>query len=143
MCQQGKKITFCTCSAPPDGKKVPYIKSAKQNKRRGEGSLKQYEWKLSRFKSEGFFGMDGLMIMPADALDHDITSNSILYVLNNENAFDFGYVPAEGDAFEIHLRNSQDYLSFIFKEGEWVNDCYNVFYSKLTVINKGKVNIEG
>jgi hypothetical protein len=58
--------------------------------------------------------------------------------------FNFEYQPIEGDNLEIYNPEiyNEKYLSFIFRNGNWVADFYNGFGDKTEKINYGKVIVE-
>lgn len=96
-------------------------------------------------------GMMGEMILPVDQLDKDLTAHFLIKQLNSRNIFDFDYSPTDGDNLEIREEyiykkvkgeprpDLYNYLSFIFRNGTWIEDVYDVFNDKIKGFKKGKI----
>lgn len=82
-----------------------------------------YIWKLSRHirsKEERPQFVGGVKII-ADNLNNGITTSIIINKLNEENIFDFPYIPKEKDTLVISYKkeNYNMSLSLIFLNGKW------------------------
>ena len=160
MCQPNFNIQFCTCSATEkkEPEKIIHNKNSRRFKKkfdRDEYIQKKFTWHLSKYVETGYFGMDGMMLMPDEKLTNELTAEFLLDELNsNLNLFDFDYLPSEGDCLtvrpeyvypEMKGRNRpsmMQYLSFIFRNDKWIQDIYNAFYDITEEIAQGIVKID-
>lgn len=149
MCKSNLQIQFCSCELnkskerkiEPELEKVAYHQ-------------KQFIWSLKKYVGKKHTGMLGQMVMPVEGLNEDLTADYLLWQLNNKNLFDFEYTLAEGDHLEVrqdyvfsyvtgHARPElYEYLSFIFQNGKWKEDVYDIFSNKTKKFKKGFLKIE-
>lgn len=140
MCDTGKEIKLCTCMPNGIVKVVHHKKSRKfKNKQRDV-----YTWTLYKYVEYANCGMDGMVILPKDILTENLTTEIMLIELNNKNCFDFDYEPNEGDNLKILSpeKYTREHLSFIFRDGKWIDDFYFGFGYEIKKINFGKVTFE-
>lgn len=139
MCETGKEIKLCTCVPNGMNRIVHNKKSRRFKKFRNE-----FTWKLRKYVGDSNCMMDGMIIFPLDALSEDLTNEKMLTDLNHRNCFDFDYKPNEGDNLEIYTphRYEREYLSFIFRNEEWIADYYDGFRDETEKINYGIVYFE-
>lgn len=93
----------------------------------------------------------GDMILPLESLEENFTSESILQQLHSGNRFDFEYAPSEGDNLEIRKEYLYKrikgiprpvlygYMSFIYRNGKWEEEVYDVFSDKIRKFKMGIV----
>jgi hypothetical protein len=140
MCEIGKEIKLCTCFPATMSKIVHHKNSRKlKNKARNE-----FTWTLKKYIGDIHFPMEGMITFPLDALSDDLTTEKMLVDLNARNCFDFDYLPKDGDYLQIFAphRYEREFLSFIYREGEWKADYYDSFRDETEKINYGKVTFE-
>lgn len=139
MCEIGKEMKLCTCVPNGIDAIVHHKKSRKFKKFRND-----FSWKLLKYVGDSSCMMDGMIIFPLDSLSKDLTNEKMLLDLNSRNCFDFDYQPQEGDNLLILAphKYEQEFLSFIFRNEEWVADYYNGFRDETKKINYGTVNFE-
>lgn len=152
MCKTNFEIHFCTCASIQQ-QPLPYKEKGIERKK-SECEKTQYIWTLHRYLGEKESWMLGEIRMPVDQLDREITTAYLIQELNSKKVFDFDYSPAQGDNLLIrkeyvykkekaHSRpDLWDFLSFIFRNGKWEADFYDVFTDKTRRINKGKIRID-
>ena len=148
MCQPNSNLHFCTCASVS---KKPLSKGDNEEVDISEYDKTRFIWTLYKFLGEKDDLMMGDMILPVESMGEGLTSDFILQQLNSKKLFDFEYSPSEGDNLEIrkeylyksfrgqHRPDLYDYLSFIYRKGEWVEDYYDFFTDKKRPIKKGKV----
>lgn len=139
MCETGKEIKLCTCV--PDGiDKIVHNKKS----RRFKEFRNSFTWALEKYVGDSTCMMDGMIIFPIEALSDALTTEKMLVDLNNRNCFDFDYQPNEGDYLQIFTphRYEQEFLSFIYRNQEWIADYYNGFRDETEKINYGIVRFE-
>ena len=92
MCEQGNKIRFCTCDVRD--LKVPY-------------------WRLFRPTNDYMKPMVvGIFLPPEDCSESENEEKlpaleaSVRTALDSGKAFDFEYIPEDGDLFELHTEDS-------------------------------------
>ncbi len=136
MCETGKEIKLCTC-VPNGMNRIVHNKKSRRFKK----LPKEFTWKLRKYVGFSNCMMDGMIIFPIDILSEDLTTEKMLMDLNNRNCFDFDYQPNEGDNLQIFTpeKYSIQFLSFIYRNGEWIADYYNGFRDATEKINHGKV----
>ncbi|MFL9833093.1 hypothetical protein [Chryseobacterium terrae] len=149
MCDFTKGIRLCTC----DGEKIKYRKPDNYKKVRGQLVKIQnrkndnipliYIWHLWRFKGINTeCEMLGHYLFPNDDIGNGLNAEWIALNLNVENCFDFNYSPTEGDCLYITQNvEMSPYISFIFKNGEWIADHYDPFSDITELVSSGKITI--
>lgn len=147
MCDITSGIKLCTCN----GEKIKYRKSDTYKQVRGKlikiPNKKNdeipiiYIWHLWKFiGSDSESAILGQYIFPTDDIGNGLNAEWIALNLNVENCFDFEYIPCEGDNLYITTNiEMSDYISFIFKNKEWIVDHYNPFYDTVKLLLSGKV----
>jgi hypothetical protein len=146
MCDFTKGIRLCKCNSETiryrdqDRYRIIRGESVKYESKRNAKIPLIYVWRLYRYAGKTFSSEIGRYLVPSDNIGNGLDEEWIQLNLNYENCFDFDYVPQEGDNLEI-AQNVKDsrYLSFIFKNGEWVADNYDPFQHDRTRITRGKV----
>lgn len=152
MCKSNQEIHLCSCSS---------IKKEIFPKPFGdiENNRSEYEkthiiWKLFHYIGNKESGMMGQMIMPVDSLNNNLSASFLLEKINSKNIFDFEYKPSEGDNLIIRCeyiyRNIKktsrpelyDFMSFIFQEGKWKEEVYDVFNDKTKRFRSGLIKFE-
>jgi len=86
--------------------------------------------------------LNGMHRLAEDRLAENLSAAAILKVLNTQQCFDFDYIPSEGDNLVIHNppRYIEGFISFIYKNAQWVPGDYNSFRDQLEVFHYGKFN---
>lgn len=147
MCDFNNGIKLCTC----DGDKIKYKKQDLYKKVKGKlvkiPNKKNdaipliYIWHLYKYSGKDEVNMMiGQYIFPNNDLGNGLNAEWILLNLNIENCFDFDYTPNEGDNLIIRQNvEFSPYISFIFKNGEWVKDHYDPFSDITECILDGKL----
>jgi hypothetical protein len=104
MCKQNNEIKFCTCI----GENIDIAKD-------------KYIWTLNKFL--GSKGIKGKILKPIEDFGNGITIEIVLDKINNENIFDFEYIPEEKDCLTINIkgetRSEYKYFSLLFENGKW------------------------
>ncbi|PIF34277.1 hypothetical protein CLU81_4915 [Flavobacterium sp. 9] len=139
MCETGKEIKLCTCV--PDGiDKIVHNK----NSRRFKKNRNEFAWTLRKYVGDSKCTMDGRIIFPLDVLSEALTTEKMLEDLNNRNCFDFDYQPNEGDNLQIFTphRYGREFLSFIYRNEQWIADYYDDLKDETEKINYGIVSFE-
>lgn len=151
MCKTNSEIHFCTC-ASISKKQLPIRNDREVDK--AEYEKTHYIWTLYKYLGEKDSLMMGDMILPVESLDEELTSEYILNQLNSKNRFDFQYAPSEGDNLQIRKeyvyksikriprQDLYDYISFIYRNGQWKEEFYDVFSDKTRQIKRGKVQFK-
>lgn len=136
MCETGKEIKLCTC-VPNGMNRIVHNK----NSRRFKNLPKEFTWTLRKYVGDSDCMMDGMITFPLDMISEDLTTEKMLVDLNNRNCFDFDYKPNEGDNLQIFTpeKYSRQFLSFIYRNDEWIADFYDGFRYETEKINHGKV----
>ena len=127
MCNVTEEFRFCTCL---EGKG-------------GTGSeMPDYKWYLTRFIEIDENGPMGSIVAPSRDMGEGLTLQTVLGILNGDHAFDFAYSPAEDDCLRI-TRSAKDsyyqYMSLLYKNGQWEEGMNPPFTAKLEEIAKGDV----
>ncbi|WP_300486006.1 hypothetical protein [Flavobacterium sp.] len=147
MCDFTKGIKLCSCESGTIKfrEKEVYKKSGDQlipvkNKKNDTIPL-IYIWQLFRFVEEyKDCAMLGRYITPSDSIGNGLDAEWIALNLNCENCFDFDYTPQEGDNLFIQQNVILGpYISFIFKNGEWIIDHHDPFSIVIESVKKGVV----
>lgn len=151
MCKPDSKFHFCTCgSLKQEIFPVPDSGIIDQ----AEYKKTQFIWRLYKYmgKKDGF--MLGEMILPVEDLGDQLTSRELITRLNISNLFDFDYTSSKGDNLQIckeyiykKIKGYQrpelyDFLSFIYKNGKWQEDYYDVFSDRIRRFNMGIIETE-
>jgi hypothetical protein len=151
MCDFSNGMKFCTCT---EGE-IKYREREFYRKVKGElvriPSKKNdniplvYLWRLYRYvgKCEGD-AILGHFVMPSEDIGNGLNAEWIALNLNVENCFDFEYTPSEGDNLVIAQNvELSPYISFIFENGEWVEEFCDMFSVIMEFISEGKVKEVG
>ena len=118
MCKTGNKIKLCTCLAGNDINTIIHHKQSKRHvKKKLEGTLGGIMWTLYRgYTTQNI--LDGLIKMPSNTLSGVLTDTELEARLNEEeNCFDFEYIPQEGDYLNVY--HKQDYIPYYYIGGKW------------------------
>jgi hypothetical protein len=137
MCDFDKGFILCTCE-----EKKPIIHNKKSRRYKGQKDQLPtiYRWYLSSFTEYYDSIMEGIYKFPVADIGKGLTEEWVLLHLNAGNCFDFEYTPQEGDNLIIKSpAEYYQYLSFIFKSGQWQADHYNAFNTILSLIKNGEV----
>lgn len=149
MCKTDFNFHFCTCASI---QKKPFLATGDGVVDMEEYIKTHYIWTLYKYVGEEESLMMGSMIMPVERLNDDLTAESLTRQLNEKNLFDFDYKPSEGDNLQIreeYIYKSMkgkfrpdlyDYMSFIFRNGKWVEEVYDVFTDKIRKFKTGKLD---
>lgn len=144
MCDYNNGIKFCSC----DNEKIKFREPRVFIKKKGKMVEKEknfeipleYIWTLFRFHGTKKVTEMGRYIMPIDDLGNGLNAEWISLNLNCENCFDFDYQPKEGDNLKIHQNVIlSPYISFIFKNDEWIIDHHNPFSTRISQIKEGRI----
>jgi len=136
MCKQDFKIHFCSCEKKEEQEKeIIHNKNSRRFKRtfnKDEYLKKKFIWYLFEYVGSVEFSLIGLILPPEEKLTEEITSEYLLYELNNNSElFDFDYLPNEGDSIVVRSEyiNKEikgkkrphlfEHLSFIYKKEKW------------------------
>lgn len=147
MCDFSKGFKLCSCGNEPIRfREQEFYRKVKgelvriQNKKNKEIPL-IYIWRLSRFiEKYKDSTLIGRYILPSDDIGKGLNAEWILLNLNIENCFDFDYIPNEGDNLKISSNEYYSpYISFIFKNNEWVLDHYDPFEEEIKDFAQGLV----
>lgn len=147
MCKYGEKIRFCSCTREKIKYKDPNsinVNKVTQGNRKislEEDPLLMFVWQLLRYDGEHVnTELEGEYLPPVNDIGNGLNSAWIELNLNTENCFDFDYTPIEGDNLIIrHSSIGYDYLSFIYKAGQWHIKHYNPLTNSTHLIDSGKV----
>lgn len=116
-------------------------------------TLDVFGWTLDQYLGEEWIGMDGMIYMPENKLTDELTEDFFLKELNENECFDFEYIPSEGDNLIFQLKYIFDrkgrrkkntrmgFISFIFKGEKWTISSYNCFYDKTERMKEGVVKV--
>lgn len=146
MCEISNKFILCTCLKDD----APSIGTAKKRlkhflKQSISSSKQEFTWTLYRYIGYKETEILGSLRMPNETLGNLLSNDYVLENINNRHCFDFDYEPNEGDNLQIEQHEHaefQDFLSFIFRNGEWQADSYYTFTEKIRAFNLGKVQVE-
>lgn len=129
MCDFDKGFILCTCNDDND-----YF--VDQNKNETSTS---YTWIL--FKSINHIEPTerGRYVMPSSDIENGLTNEFVFEQLNARHCFDFEYNPSEGDNLFIKKGNIAPYLSFIFKDGIWIDGRTVDFHTEFDAVFEGKL----
>ncbi|MBL7733538.1 MAG: hypothetical protein JNM88_20380 [Chitinophagaceae bacterium] len=81
---------------------------------------------------------------PSEDLDNEITTASLLHILNNESPFDFTYTPTERDTLHVSISTVKvrhKYFSLIFRGGKWAEGGNPVLTSRIQTLANGIIEI--
>jgi hypothetical protein len=130
---------------------VIHNKKARNNKNNPNIIQHDWYWTLHRFvgKIEDSWMEQIYSVSPKNSLSDQINSESVLLRLRNSDCFDFNYEPLEGDNLNIihesfeKVNNRKfhgiDYLSFVYRGGEWTKDFYDPEQDELKFIKTGNI----
>ena len=145
MCDFTKSIKFCTCGKNEiKFRKQEFYKKIKGELIKIENKSNEsipiiYIWRLFRHVREKKDLYEiGKYIVPSNDIGKGLNAEWVALNLNVENCFDFDYTPREGDNLFIQ-RNEilGKYISFIFKNKEWVIDHYDPFSDEIKHVQDG------
>ena len=139
MCESINNIIFCSCMKDIPRNGILHNKNSRRNKVKIES---EFIWTLYKFEGTNDITLDGFINFPVDYINDSLTSDVIILDLNSRNCFDFEYVPNEGDNLIIKNRNSNKYLSFIYKNELWTSNFYNGLVDKISKINFGIIELK-
>jgi len=132
MCDFEKGFKLCTCA--PSGTQAPraiiHHKKSKRRKRHIDPDTlpREYIWVIFKHRKTIEPDEIGHYQMPRSNIGQGLTADWVLLNLNVENCFDFDYEPSEGDNLVIREPAPlSPRLSFIFRNGAWVEDHYDAF----------------
>ena len=146
MYKPNSQIKFCTCASTQKkswltiGDGVVDIEEYKKT---------HYIWTLYKYVGEKDDLMMGSVIMPVESLNDDLTAEDLTHQLNSTNPFDFDYKASKGDNLQIREEyiyksmkgkpraDLDDYMSFIFRNGKWAEEVYDVFADKIRKFKTG------
>ena len=142
MCDFSNGFVLCTCEN--EEKKTIHNKNSRKHK--NKETVVIYQWYLYDMVSVTGVIAVGIYKLPSDDLGHGLTKEWVLLHLNFANCFDFAYSPKEGDNLVIkkiqEKKQFPDFMSFIFKNGTWIEGEYDSI-SHITELTKtGKVKAE-
>lgn len=145
MCDFTKGIKLCTCNSDSIKFRKPELyKKVKGKLIRIKGKENDeipliYIWRLFRHvNKEKEWAELGRYMMPSDNIGKGLDAEWIALNLNVENCFDFEYIPQEGDNLFIQKNEILGkYISFIFKDNEWIIDHYDPFTTDVEHIKDG------
>jgi hypothetical protein len=146
MCNFENGIKLCTCSSENIKFREPNIFIRKKGKTIEKENSKnlniplEYIWILFKYDGIKKDKEMGRYMFPADDLGKGLNSEWIALNLNCENCFDFEYIPKEGDNLKIQKNTiMSSYLSFIYRNEEWVVDHHSPWRIKISKIKSGKI----
>lgn len=141
MCDFEKGFKLCSCKL-----EIPKIQKNKKSKKYKDIPVQKsdYRWVLSRLagirdETNDEFLIEGEYSMPSKDIGKGLDDEWIMLNLNLENCFDFEYCPMEGDSLSFFSNANFEYLSFIFKNGNWIIAHYDSFNMILKKIDEGIV----
>lgn len=145
MCDFTKGIKMCSC----DNTKIKFRQQEFYREIRGvpvkiENPKNNnipliYIWRLFRLiEHDPQSTIIGRYMFPEDDLGKGLNAEWIALNLNSENCFDFEYTPVEGDCIRIQQNVIlSPYISFLFKNSEWVIDHHSPFSTTLEHMGDG------
>ena len=148
MCDFNNGIKLCTCEDDKIKYRKPDLyrivnkdKIVKIPNKKNDDIPLIYVWHLYKYCGKDEVNMMmGHYILPSDDLGNGLNAEWISLNLNIENCFDFDYIPNEGDNLIIGQNvEMSPYISFIFKNGEWIIEQYNPFSDIKEHILEGKI----
>lgn len=100
----------------------------------------EYIWVLFKYKGLTKGIEMGRYNFPNDKIDERLNADWLALNLNTEHCFDFEYIPEEGDNLFIQYNmNLGPYISFIYRDKEWIIHHYSPFEVKTELVLKGRV----
>lgn len=147
MCDFTKGFKLCSC----ESEKIKFRKEEVYKKSGGKlipvKNKKNdtipliYIWQLFRMVVEyKNISMVGHYVLPTDTIGNGLDAEWIALNLNCENCFDFEYDPQEGDSLFIRQNVILGpYISFIYKEGQWIIDHFCPFEFQIKQIKEGLI----
>lgn len=137
MCNFENGFVLCTCQN--EATELVHNKNSRRYKNSPKIQIKGYRWFLLRFIDTFEPMMEGQYEPPSKEIGAGLTAEWVLLHLNFENCFDFDYTPQEGDNLMIYAENPQKYMSFIFRQSEWICDRYDRFSTMLELRLEGEI----
>lgn len=129
MCNFADGFKLCTCAALEEKLQKPSSRKSRTRKRSKAASEQGlYHWTLRRVVSENDVIAIGRFILPAKSLEHGLDADWVELNLNCGDCFDFPYSPQEHDWLRIYPADESlhgKYLSFIYREGRWIQDFHD------------------
>ncbi|UKN02270.1 hypothetical protein K6119_01895 [Paracrocinitomix mangrovi] len=146
MCDFSKGFKLCTCNEKEIQYREPdkFIhkegKLVKLPNTKNDQIPIEFIWILYRYNGKNKELEIGRYNFPSEDIGKGLDVEWVKLNLSCENCFDFQYTPQEGDNL-ILTQNIilSPYLSFIFKNNEWVEDFYNPFEHDIVKQNHGIV----
>ncbi|WP_027391786.1 hypothetical protein [Aquimarina latercula] len=146
MCDFENRIKFCSC----DKESIKFRKPKKFIRKKGKLVEQinpkdskiplEYIWTLFKFDGEKEITEIGRYMMPINDLGNGLNAEWIALNLNCEDCFDFEYTPSEGDNLKIHENVIMSaYLSFIYRNGEWIIDHHSPWSTEISKLKEGKI----
>lgn len=146
MCDYSKGFKLCSC----ENEKIKFREQefyrkvngelVKIRNKKNENIPLIYVWKLFRYNGETNGEEMGKYILPSSNIGKGFDAEWIVLNLNDENCFDFEYVPEEGDNLIISENVTLGpYISFIYKEKNWTIDHYDPFSTEIEEKQNGKI----
>nr|WP_321233005.1 hypothetical protein [uncultured Psychroserpens sp.] len=129
MCNFNKGFILCICNDDSDSSiEKDTIKTGIS-----------YTWML--FKSINYIEPTerGRYIMPSSDIENGLTNEFVFEELNKRDCFDFEYKPEEGDNLFIKKGKVMPYLSFVFRDGLWIDGRTVDFNTEFDDIIEGKL----
>lgn len=148
MCDFTKGVKFCTCKKNEiNFRYAEYYKKVngelvKIIDKRNEGIPLIYMWRLFRHigKKKDWLEV-GRYMLPTNDIGQGLNAEWIALNLNVENCFDFDYTPQEGDNLFITTNVILGpYISFIYRNNEWICDHYDPFTDDVEHVQDGKLD---
>jgi hypothetical protein len=134
MCDFTKGIKLCSCENETiKFREQEFYKMVKNEyvkipNKKNENIPIIFIWRLFKLKSKNNNNEIGRYMLPAGDIGNGLDAEWIALNLNLENCFDFDYTPEEGDNLFIQTNEiASAYISFIFKNDQWIIDVYDPF----------------
>ena len=124
MCNPKYQFKLCTCN---------------------DNSSSKARWFLRRFNDSDWFNMEqgkGRCFHPKYTNINESTGQEIFEELNNNNCFDFEFIPEEGDILNIILSISGEELpyEFIYQANKWsMENSISSHLNKQYIIKRGTI----
>lgn len=146
MCDFSEGIKLCCC----DKESIRYREASTYVRKKGKLIEQknpendkiplEYIWTLFKYEGEKEVTEIGRYLMPKNDLGQGLNAQWVALNLNCTNCFDFDYNPQEGDSLQIHKNIKFDtYLSFVYRNGEWIVDHHDPWSTDISELNQGKV----
>lgn len=100
----------------------------------------RYYWLLQHVHGKDDNWYVGRAIYPDNDIGHGLDNDWVAFLLNAENCFDFDYAPQEQDTLTIiSASNPLDYLSFVYRDGQWQPDAFLFEKVQFVAVAHGQV----